>query len=165
MKCNSFVAPCHIVPIHHFGRNLFLNTLKHILLNLFRKVNQLRIIHIFFEHHMNQVVLVNLVSICVWKQIEKIIVFPKYIHEDVIALSECDPIKIPEPWQSRGMSECLTHISHLVMDSLLLTIMSHGDCPLERLVNKKVTLMTIWIYVAQVYYKDRGLEVITDKVE
>ena len=86
---------------------------------------------------MNQVVLVNLVSICVSNQIEKITVLPKYIHEDVIALSECDPIKIPEPCQSRGMSECLTHISHLVMDSLLLTIMSHGDCPLERLVNKR----------------------------
>ena len=65
--------------------------------------------------------------ICVWNQVEKITVLPKYIHEDVIALSECDPIKIPEPCQSRGMSECLTHISHLVMDSLLLSIMSHGE--------------------------------------
>ena len=51
---------------------------------------------------------------------------PKYIHEDVIALSECDPIKIPDACKPRGMSECLTHI-HLVMDSLLLTIMSNGE--------------------------------------
>ena len=58
--------------------------------------------------------------------IENVMVLPKYIHEDVIALSVCDPIKIPEPCKPPGMSECLTHI-HPVMDSLPLTIMSQGE--------------------------------------
>ena len=43
-----------------------------------------QLFHIFCEH-VNQVLLVNLVSICVGNQIEKLTVLPKYIHEDVIA--------------------------------------------------------------------------------
>ena len=79
-------------------------------------------------------------------------VLPKYIHEDVIALSVCDPIKIPEPCKPPGMSECLTHI-HPVMDSLLLTIMSQGE--VDQLMSDFGDNLII-VYVAQVYYKDIG---------
>ena len=71
------------------------------------------------------------------------VLLPQYIHEDVIALSECDPMKIPDQRESRGMPECLTHI-HLVMDPLLLTTMSMSYKVVDRhLIDTNITMTPI----------------------